>query len=97
MLDLIDTIHQSFDASPTFEVRVVFLDISKAFSKVCRDGLIFKLEQTGVSGTLSKLCKNYLNNGKKRVVLNGFSAYYDNIKSGVPQGSLGVLILNLYQ
>ena len=34
LLDLIDTIHQSFDASPTLEVRAVFMDISKAFDKV---------------------------------------------------------------
>ena len=31
LLDLIDTIHQSFDACPTMEVRAVFMDISKGF------------------------------------------------------------------
>ena len=31
------------------EVRAVFLDISKAFDKVCHDGLIFKLKQNGIS------------------------------------------------
>ena len=50
LLDLIDTIHKSFDATPTLEVRAVFMDISKAFDKVWHDGLIFKLEQNGVSG-----------------------------------------------
>ena len=35
LVDLIDTIHQSFDASPTLEVRAIFLDSSKAFDKVC--------------------------------------------------------------
>ena len=34
LIDLIDTIHQSFDSSPTLEVRAVFMDISKAFDKV---------------------------------------------------------------
>ena len=33
LLDLIDTIHKSFDTLPTLEVCAVFLDISKAFDK----------------------------------------------------------------
>ena len=75
-----DTIHQSFDAYPTLEVRAVFMDISKAFDKVWHDGLIFKLRQTGVSGTLLKLFEDYLSNRKQRVVLNGSAANYDDIK-----------------
>ena len=97
LLDLIDTIHQSFDACPTMEVRAVFMDISKAFDKVWHDGLIFKLKQNGVSGSLLTLFENYLRDRKQRVVLNGSSAEYENIKSGVPQGSvLGPLLFLIY-
>ena len=97
LLDLVDTIHQSFDSSPTLEVRAVFMDISKAFDKVWHDGLIFKLKQNGVSGTLLKLFGDYLSNRKQRVVLNGSLAEYNDIKSGVPQGSvLGPLLFLLY-
>ena len=43
------------------------------------------------------LFQNYLNNRKQRVVLNGFSADYCNIKSGVPQGSgVGLLLFLIY-
>ena len=74
-----------------------FLDISKAFDKVWHDGLVFKLKQNGVSGSLLKLLSNYLTERKQRVVLNGSSAAYDTINAGVPQGSvLGPLLFLVY-
>ena len=97
LLDLVDTIHHSFDTLPTLEVRAVFLDISKAFDKVWHEGLLFKLQQNGVTGKLHDLFKDYLSNRKQRVVLNGSAAEYDNIQSGVPQGSiLGPLLFLIY-
>ena len=54
-----------------YEVWVVFLDISKTFDKVWHEGLIFKLEQNGMSGKLLRLIKDFLSNRKQRVVLNG--------------------------
>ena len=68
LLYLLDEIHQAFDSTKSFEVRTVFLDISKAFDKVWHDGIIFKLEQNGISGNLLKLVQNYLINRKQRVV-----------------------------
>ena len=79
------------------QYRSVFLDISKAFDKVWHDGLIFKLEQNGVSGNLLKLLQNYLSNRKQRVVQNDSSSDYSSIDSGVPQGSvLGPLLFLVY-
>ena len=52
LLYLLEEIHQAFDSTKSFEVRTVFLDISRAFDKVWHDGLIFKLEQNGISGNL---------------------------------------------
>ena len=46
-------IYKSFDDG--FEVRGVFLDISKAFDKVWHEDLIFKLKQNGTSGNLLNL------------------------------------------
>ena len=65
-------------------VRAVFLDISKAFDKVWHDGLIFKLKQNGVSGSLLMFFQNYLKNRKQRVVLNGSYSSYSTVESGVP-------------
>ena len=35
------------------------------------EGLLFKLEHTGISGNLLSFLKSFLNNGFQRVILNG--------------------------
>ena len=69
LLSITHNIYKSFDDG--FEVRGVFLDISKAFDKVWHDGFIFKLQENRISGNLLKVLKHFLTNRKQRVVLNG--------------------------
>ena len=52
-LSVTHDIYKFFDGG--YEVRGFFLDISKAFDKVWHDGIIFKLEQSDISGKLHKL------------------------------------------
>ena len=70
------------------EIRVVFCDISKAFDRVWHKGLLFKLQQAGISGTLLRWFENYLTNRVQRVVINGSCSEWLPVNAGVPQGSI---------
>ena len=95
LLSITHEIYKSFDDG--FEVRGVFLDISKAFDKVWYKGIIFKLQQNGIPGKLLRVLSDFLKDRKQRVILNGQFSSWASVNAGVPQGSiLGPLLFLIY-
>ena len=79
------------------EVRVTFLDISKAFDKVWHAGLLKKLGSLGVRDPLLAWIESYSTDTKQRVIIEGQSSKWADINAGVPQGSvLGPLLFLIY-
>ena len=84
LLPINHEICKSFDNG--FEVRGVFVDISKAFDKVWDKGIIFN----GIYLT-------FKNDRKQRVTLNGKVSSSTGVNASVPQGSiLGPLLFLVY-
>ena len=62
LVSITHDIYKSLDQG--YEVRSVFLDISKAFDKVWHKGLLHKLEQNGINGPLLKILNDFLRGRK---------------------------------
>ena len=83
---LYNTFCQALDSGK--EVREVFCDVSKAFDRVWHEGLLLKLEAAGVTGILLTWFRSSLTDRRQRVVLPGVQSNWNNIRAGVPQGSI---------
>ena len=95
LLEMYDAFCKALDSKK--EMRVVFLDISKAFDRVWHRGLLHKIQNCGIGGSLLEWFRDYLLNRKQRVVINGATSTWGTIPSGVPQGSvLGPLLFLVY-
>jgi hypothetical protein len=58
-----------------------FCDISKAFDRVWHKGLLNKLENIGIQGSLLLWIKNYLTDRKQRVVIESAHSKWRTINS----------------
>ena len=75
----------------------IYLDLSKAFDTLNHDILLDKLEHYGIRHTELLFFKNYLLNRKQFVQIGDTKSTTNDIKTGVPQGSiLGPLLFITY-
>ena len=70
------------------QVDMIILDFSKAFDTVPHQKLLHKLKNYGIDGSVNKWIEQFLTNRKHRVLVEGEFSDYDQVLSGVPQGTV---------
>ena len=75
----------------------IYLDYQKAFDTVPHNRLISKLYAYNLDARILKWIKYYLSERKQFVEINGKKSEWQNVTSGIPQGTvLGTLVFLLY-
>ena len=70
------------------QTDLILLASSKAFDKVAHEKLLLKLHHYGSRGDTLKWIKDFLDNRKQAVVINGINSEKIPVSSGVLQGSV---------
>ena len=95
LMYLTETIRKTLDKN-SFACGI-FIDLQKAFDTVDHTLLLHKLCHYGVRGIENAWFKSYLSNRRQFTSINGTNSVENNIKHGVPQGSvLGPLLFLVY-
>ena len=95
MIDFFNQTTKWLDEGRSFDV--LYLDFAKAFDKVCHQRLIMKLYGMGIRGKILDWLADWLRGRKQRVRVDGAYSGWEEVASGVLQGSvLGGLLFNLF-
>ena len=79
------------------EIRIIALDIKKAFDRVWHKGLMEKHSSFGIQGDLHCWIASFLSDRQQFIVLDGSTSSAKRISAGVPQGSiLGPVLFRMF-
>ncbi len=86
LLEFLETLTSTVDGGEA--INIIFQDFAKAFDKAPQGRLIAQLQAHGVGGEVIRWIATWLAGRKQRVVLNGTNSDWQDVLSGVNQGSV---------
>ncbi len=95
LLTVLDSWTDALDSGSSIDV--VYTDFQKAFDRVPHQRLLNKLKANGIEGSMEAWIRSFLLKRRQKVTVNGEESQWQQVKSGIPQGTvLGPFLFLLY-